>query len=463
MATKQGGFIDRLKSATRVLLGDNFIPAFGFGPYAFGGFGGFDVNWKVNYWQDGYMDNETIYEAMRVVLKKIRVAPMQVFTVKNEKELTRFKNFNDSKSSEHRLLAKQYQLKALEEISNHALIDLFNKPNSYQTGMEWREALFGYLLIAGRTAVYKIAPDIGVNKGKPIELHVLIEYNLEPVYSNDYRNPIAYYNYTVDGEVLRLNPENVCYIHEWNPTNTYSGLSPLTPGKKALRTDSLNKTAQAAMAQNGGRTYAISNASETDEYRYTQEQAQLVDNKIAEKGKGAHNSGNIFSIAGKIDVNAIGDSPVDLNILNYLKYNRGVLSNLVGVDGILIGDKEGSTYANADAAYKALVTNTVMPMLMHADEKLRDFLLPAYNTGSQKLWFASDTTIYPELSPDLKLMMEVYGQPKLTTDEQRSIFNWDNHVNSTIGQATFISSSLVSAEDILSQEQPIDPNNQDVY
>jgi len=451
MSNKSGGFVSRVKDAFNYIWNAaemEYTPMFATGPGMF--YGGMGINWSVNYWRDGYYDNEIVYMALRVYLKKIKVAPIILSKVVDEKALNKYEQFvSSAKNQEHRLLTLKHRNKALNEIDSHSLLDLFNRPNEYQTRSELFEAWFGNWKLAGDGYLWGYGdPEIGINKGKFTELHVIPSYMCLPVYSGNFRDPIAYYELTLDGETVRVDKSKICHLKDWNPASNYRGLSPTEPGKKVLKTDGYNKTAQARAFENGGKGYMISSDSEKEDYEYTREQAELVDQKIRQKLQGANNYGNIFSITRKVKVQAIGDSAADMKLLESTKYNRGVISQLFGVDGILIGDKEGSTYANADAAYKGLVTNTIMPDLIEAREHLAQWLLPIYK--GQNLYLDFDTTVYPELQPDLKLLMEVFGKPSLSEDERRNMFNFDNFDNKELGEAILIPSGYETLQSVVS-------------
>lgn len=67
------------------------------------------------------------------------------------------------------------------------------------------------------------------------------------------------------------------------------------------------------------------------------------------------------------------------------------------------------------------MTNNIISKLRKFDQKL-------YKTIRQ--WYSNvipchDLTEFSELAPDLELMAKVYGQPLLTNDERRAVFNYD--------------------------------------
>lgn len=455
MPDKSEGIFTRIKNAilgtgTQLVGSGSFwsdgIRTYNFAPYA--------VDWGYA-WNKAYEENEIVYQALRVYLKTVTMPPVLFSKVVNDKSYRKYKSFvKSTENSQHRITAGIEKRKALEELEQHPLIDLFDTPNTYQTGQEFFEALFGTLALAGSVVIYGIGPELGINKGKVKELHVLPADSVKPVYSNDYRNPIAYFEFNIDGQQKRLNNDQVCYIKNWNPNNNWEGFSPVTPGARTIKTDGWNREAQAANYKNGGSSYLISNGSETDEFRYTQEQAQMIDEKLQQKAKGFWNSGNKFSIAGKVDVNKLGDTIVDMNLLESAGYSRGVIAQLFGVDSILIGDAKNSKYNNGSEAYKALITKTAIPAQQHVMDKLGRWLFPAYETQGTKLHGAFDQTFYPELQDDLKLLMEVYGRPPLTQNQLLELYNYEHLDDDNLGNAILIQSGYETLQSVVAGVSP---------
>ncbi|QIL41017.1 phage portal protein [Pedobacter sp. HDW13] len=381
------------------------------------------VSWfadnKAAYLKNGYGKNVHVYVAVNVYLRKAKVAPFILSKVKSKKKLVKYDQFMQSKNQEHRLEAARLKDEALEELESHEIIDLLNKPNDYQTGVEFRESLLGFFKVLGETFVYGIAPSNGRNAGKFKELHVVPPTIIEPVYSGNILDPVSHYLIMVDGKQERIEKENVFHYKTWNPLSETGGLSPIKVGNKLLKTNDANNAAAAKAYENGGSAHLLSGKGERS---LTPEQIDLLNERIAAQLKGTDNYKNIVATNGMVDVTKIGDSPAELELISADVHQRGIIASLFGVDPILVGDKQGSSFANQEQAYKALVTNSVMPDLNGIAEGLTAWLLPRFGNN---LHLAFDTTVYPELQPDLELMMKVYGKPNLTPNEVRSIFKWD--------------------------------------
>ena len=436
-------------SAAVNVLNRNFYDMFGVG----------QVAWmekdKTKYITEGYCDNENVYSAVRVILQKLKVAPVILSKIKSKKLLQHVQQYKMRGDTDCQMQSRLFRCKALEEIEdeNHPLLRLMNNPNSYQTRTEFQEAAAGFYVTLGETFIYKITPNDGSSRTNfPVELHVLPAHLVVPVFSGNFADPVRGYTFTMGhGQSLEIPADKILHIKTWNPNwdmqgTQLSGFSPLEAGAKSLTRNRANATAQTKAYTNGGSAYLLS--SENDTKMLTQEQIDMINERIREKIQGVDNFRNITATSGMVKATKIGDTPADMELIAGDKHDRGKIASLFGVDPLLVGDKENSSYNNQEAAYKALVTNTILPILNEFSTKMGDWLIP-YFAKPGEIHMEYDETVYPELQPDLKLMMEVYGRPLLSENERRSIFNWDADPDPLMNHK-FIPRNLIDLEDLSS-------------
>lgn len=446
MANKSVGLIGRVKAAISTLFN-------GWTPSAYGYYGtGFD--WQKNWSHStSYLGNGFVYAAVREYLKKARVAPPIISRVRDEKSHIKYKEFIKYPNNQQlRLKALEFQAKAMDELDSHPLIELFKKPNKYQTRSEFIESVLGYIKCDVGAFIIKETPgDDSISAGQPVALHVIPNpsQTVQIIYSGNFRDPIKGYKVTIDGDQFTLLPEEVCYIKDWNPLNNYDGVSASWVARKEVETDDLNASAQARTFKHGGSATLISDAAQDVDLKMSPEQMELLTRKIDEKLQGRF--GQLTATNGDVKATKIGESPVDMQLLDGRKFNRGAIAAIFGVDGILIGDKEGSKYDNAEQAYKGLVTNAVIPDLLHVQERLSDWLLPLYK--GQQLDLSFDTTVYPELQPDLLLQKQVYGAPLLYENEKRRLYNFDDAP--ILNNIMLVPTGLDTIENIITSTQNV--------
>jgi HK97 family phage portal protein len=386
---------------------------------------------KQDYVKDGYSDNEIVYAVIRILLSKLTEPPILVSKVVDDSKLRKFKSFQTKGGNGvDRMQAIQLSTKALEELQVHPLIDLLKRPNSYQSQAEFFEAAFGYYKLLGDCYIYGIGPgEDSKNFGTFTELHVLPAHLVAPVYSGDYKNPIKGYTFDIADKRVIIPANHVMHLHTWNPNwdmegSQLQGLSPLKPGNKVLTRNNYNKQAQTKAFVNGGSAYLLSSAN--GDKPMTKEQVDLLNDRIKDQIKGPDNYRNVVATNGLVNATKVGDSVVDLQLIEADKSDVRKICMLFGVDPVLF-DPDSSSYNNKEQALKALVSNVILSDLIKMRDKLSAFLLPGYEKNGEKLFIDFDTTVFSELQPDLKLMKEIYGDMwQFTPNEVRSVFNFDS-------------------------------------
>ncbi len=128
--------------------------------------------------------------------------------------------------------------KALEEIENDDIIDIFNKPNPLQNWTEFIELSVTFRLLTGNRYWKGTAPEFGANAGKFQEIYILPSQFTEILAGKGFSEPIGGYRVKFDPNI-KFEAEEVSHSKYPNPEydtfgrNLY-GLSPLRPGKKVL-------------------------------------------------------------------------------------------------------------------------------------------------------------------------------------------------------------------------------------
>lgn len=408
--------------------------------------------------EEAMFNSTHVFPVVRIIIDKFKPCPWLLYEVTNEQKAAYYLNYRQK--AEFIKQANEYKEKGLKEIETHPIIDLLNKPNSYQTRMQFLEDICGFYNTLGECFIYADMPTLGRNANKPVALYSLPPHLVEPIYSGDFRKPIKHYVFYFDGKPIEIEPHRILHIKKWNPLYNYNGdglhaISPIDVASNLLNREKANQKAQTKAYINGGRAFLISaEQPAADEIPMTQEQLDEINDRIKEKLQGPENYMNIQATSASVKVAQIGDSVADMKLIEADKEDLRKTCSIFNVDPILLGLKDGAKYDNQEGAYKGLVTQVVMPQHNDITEGLNYWLIPMLTKDSGKKYFLeADSAFYPELQPDMKLMREVYGSGHFTTNEFRSVIGWDKHndpVADMMLQPTNI--KVVSAE-LLQQQQ----------
>lgn len=407
--------------------------------------------------EESMFNSVNIFSVVRVIVDKAKPCPWLLYEVTNEQKHAYYLNYRQKAEFLHK--ANEFKVKALKEVESSPILDLLNKPNSYQTRMSFLEDLLGFYNTLGECFIYADMPVNGLNAGKPVALYSLPPHLVEPIYSNDFRNPIKSYIFYFDGKPMEIEPHRILHVKKWNPLYNYSGaglhaIAPIEVAQSLINREKANQRAQTRAYINGGRAYLISaEKPNPDEESMTQEQLDNLNDRIKDKLQGPENYMNIQATSASVKVHNIGDSVADMKLIEADKEDLRKTCAIFNVDGILVGLKEGAKYDNQDGAFKALVTQVVMPQHNDLTEAFNVWLVPMFTKDKgRKLVLEPDSAFYPELQPDVKLMREVYGNGHFTDNEFRSVIGWDKHPDPVSDMMLHPTNVKIVSADLLKQQ-----------
>jgi HK97 family phage portal protein len=273
----------------------------------------------------------------------------------------------------------------LKEIDKHPLLDLLNKPNTWQGREEFTQQALGYKLITGNSYIYTPRLEAGDNKGKPYELNVMPAHEVEVITNTEaeWMNPIKGYQITWAPSIL-FNDSEVMHFrfpaYDYDLGDFY-GMSPLKPLMRIVNKSNSNMLAAKTAFDNGGASGIITDEATDDVAGLTQEQALQLEKRYMDRFTGAANKGKVLVTVGKLRYHAIGLSPVDMNMITDHQETKRDICATYKLSSTLFNDYAGSTFSNMAEARKAAWTDCIQPLLDSYLEELTRHLCPAYGEG----------------------------------------------------------------------------------
>ena len=268
------------------------------------------------------------------------------------------------------------------ELENHPLINLLTKPNPLQSGVEYFQSLYSYLLLSGNS--FAIKSMIGT---QPRELHLLRPDRIEIAPSST-TIPKGY-NYKLNGKVVDyyeadpMTGESLLkHFKTWNPLDDYMGLSPLMAA--AVDVDQHNMIAQhnISLLANGARPSGAIIFKPTDESgmqtMLTDSQRKQVSDDISSRFTGTRNAGRPVLLEGDFDWKEMGMSPKDMDFLQNKNMAARDIALCFGVPSQLVGIPDAQTYANVQEARLALYEETIIPLAKRIESDLNEWLTPHF-------------------------------------------------------------------------------------
>lgn len=374
------------------------------------------------YINKGYRYNPTIYSIVNLISKTAQTIPFQIYEVKNENDLKRYKSLTGSDFTANSLFkAGQIQKSALVELEDTELHQLLEKPNPAQSYASWIQEIIAYGKLTGNRYIYGISPDTGNGKSKFKELYVLPSQVME-INSGGIFEPVKSYTLEYNGTV-RIDADFICHIKDFNPyydgtgSHLY-GMSPLKAGLRAMDTNNEAVTTGVKYLQNQTARGVLT----SDEGDLTETQAKELKRKFKQTYQGSENAGDVIITPKKLSWINFGLNASDLSLIE--QYNASIkdLCNVYNVPVQLLNNTESSTYNNMKEAKKALYQNAVMPELVKIREELNRWLTPRFG---EKLYIDFDFSAIPELQEE---MDKVVGQMSqawwVTPNEKRAAMSY---------------------------------------
>lgn len=392
--------------------------------------------------------NKIFYSAQNTLVRKLTEAPI-MFSEKKPGSAKKLEKFYSSNiSNEKRALIKAQNLK---EVENHKLNELFDKPNDYQSGIEMMEAFWYNYGYGDGFLYFETLGDLSRDK-TPYAVHCLTRCRVTPNRSNARFNPILSYSYICqNGEMITIPANEILHLKHWNPNiDELKGYGVDQAAAMDISLNNSNNEAQGAAFKNGGRATlfssdVVSDAQEGIVEKMTDEQMKVLKKTMESDYEGLKNYRKWHYTNGKVEVQNIGDTPAEMELVQSEDSNWKNIYTISGVPWALSPAASSVSENSIIVGHKSLVTNTVLPETKKLDQKL---------TQTAQQWWpnivaVTDVTEFSELAPDYKALKETIGSPLLTVDEVRNAHGYDA-VGGEVGGAILVASGMMKIEDILS-------------
>ncbi len=263
-----------------------------------------------------------------------------------------------------------------EEIVDHPLLALIERPNPVDTHVSFIEAICANLLLHGNAYIESVLLD-----GRLRELYALRpdRMRVEPG-----RNgwPAAFV-YRAQGEETRYamqgeGVEPILHIRLFNPLDDYYGFAPLAAAQVALDTHNAASFWNKALLDNSARPSGALVYSGPDGAHLTDEQFTRLKQELEENFSGADNAGRPLLLEGGLDWRALSLSPKDMDFAESKAAAAREIALAFGVPPLLLGLPGDNTFANYSEANRAFWRQTVLPLVTRVQKSFQAWLQRGY-------------------------------------------------------------------------------------
>jgi HK97 family phage portal protein len=297
--------------------------------------------------REGFMQNAIVYRAVRMIAEAAASVPLMLF-------------------------------EGDEEHERHPLLDLLARPSPDQTGTDFLEAWYGYLLVAGNAYVEAVALD-----GKLRELHALRPDRMKVVPGAE-GWPEAY-EYTCAGRTVRFEEEPVAgvrpilHLRLFHPANDHYGMSPVEAAAQAIDIHNTAGRWNKALLDNSARPSGALVYGGADG-RMTPEQFERLKAELEDGFQGPRRAGRPLLLEGGLDWKPLSLSPKDMDFIEARNGAAREIALAFGVPPMLLGIPGDNTFSNYQEAQRAFWRSTVLPLVTRTARALASWLAPAWHT-----------------------------------------------------------------------------------
>lgn len=256
---------------------------------------------------------------------------------------------------------------------------LVQRPNTFYSGeLLWWATLADWMATGN---AYWLKIRSGANR--VVELWWVPSTMIEPKWNTEGTEYIGWYEYTPDGQVIRLDPKDVVHFrYGLDPQNIRKGLSPIGSLAREIFTDDEAANFSASLLANLGVPGVI--IAPAENVTVNKDDVETIKAQFEQKF-GGDNRGRALVMSARTTATVVSFNPqqMDLKTLRRLPEER--VSAVIGVPAVVVGLGAGldrSTFANFAEAREAAYESNVIPSqrLLVADLNLQlvpDFGDPA--------------------------------------------------------------------------------------
>lgn len=290
-------------------------------------------------------------------------------------------------------------------IEQHALLDLLKKPNSRQSWSDIIDQYCGYYYMTGNFYLYTERMD---ENSEPTNLYVfpsqytsvLVDQETSNIYSpklEAYKLVLGTQNFPAkECDMIHVSAPSLSYERD---SDLYYGMSPMRPLSRKIRLNNGTQTAAIKLLESGGLRGMFSADPATvkeDAPELPQEMLNNLKTDFKRNYQNVNNTGDVMFTSIPLKWQSIGMDLVDMQLFEADKMAITSVCNIVGVDPLLMGLKENSSYNNMRVARQDLYLTSAIPFYNKLVEHLNNKLVPMYN-DLEGAYLKLDTNDIPEI------------------------------------------------------------------
>lgn len=339
------------------------------------------------------------------------------------------------------------------ELFEHHLLDLLKHPNNMESGVDFKERFFSFLLLSGNSYVEGVFLD-----GTAKELWCLRPDRMTVVpgrrgYPSKYNYKVGMNTTEFDMDVPVGKQTPILHVKTFHPTNDHYGLSAVEAGAFAIDVHNAAGAFNKALLDNQARPSGalVYSGGKDGKGTMTNEQFTRLQKTMDDQHSGTKNAGRPLLLEGGLDWKPLGTDPKDMEFTEGKREAAREVALAFGVPPMLLGIPGDNTYSNYQEANRAFYRQCVLPLVGKFCMSMVNWLRPSYG-DSFVLWYDIDE-VQALASEREAIWDKIKSADWLTTDEKREATGYKPYKApadpaKTPGQVILVSSTVVPIDDM---------------
>jgi HK97 family phage portal protein len=301
---------------------------------------------------------------------------------------------------------------SLSEVLTHPVLDIFSRPNEFQTWWEIKYRIAQHFSLYGNSYILKLRDAMNV----PREMMQIHPSRIEPIASS--KSYISHYEYFTGREKIKLEKSDIIHLRYPDPDNMIKGRAVIASVLDQSDVDLLQTAYQKKFYREGGFLgLTFSTEQELTEQSFERAKRELQQNY----GNGLKNSFRVALFERGLQPVKAAYSIKDLDIKLQRELTRDEISAAFQVNQFLLGMGELINRATAETALFQFTNGVIEPLMFYIDDVFTKDLLHA-DFGTE-YFIRHDPSPLRDMEADLKYYENGLKNGWLTVEEVR---RWEN-------------------------------------
>jgi HK97 family phage portal protein len=400
--------------------------------------------------EKGYNKNAWVYSIVSKCAKKFGQVPFYHYRIKTKERKTwaEYQQLTKDYLQDPiaRMEAKRMRTKAVDQVVvDSDLSKLLNKPNTNQSGSQFREQLYGYKLLTGEGNIWFSRMD---PSARPEAMYIIPKSNLAIVKGATPWS-IANYKLLLEGKEYENPKENILmwkfpnYDFDAYTLSHLRGMAPLNAGALLLQASNEGQERLLTMNKNQGVAGAAFRKDKHDTPSIQQAMAtrQQFNSIVNDKDL----AGTIAYLTGDYGFLQFGLDANQLKLLEQSDVHFRGLCQIYDVPWQLFGNAD--SYENRKQYKRDFVYDNIAVAAYSLRDEYNAKLIPEYNLDRERDVIDCDVMALPELSTDLKEQVATLEKAYGLTIDQRLVAMGYDPIGGEEGKAILIPAGMTTLSD----------------